>query len=36
MPKALIGYGWSGPEDGYTWAIEDRSVLTIAKPAPAG
>jgi hypothetical protein len=33
--KAVIGDGWSGPEDGYTWAIEDRSVLTIARPAAA-
>lgn len=33
--KALTGYGWSGPEDGYTWAIEERSVLTIARPGSA-
>lgn len=33
--RALTGDGWSMPEDGYTWAIEDRSTLTIAKPAVA-
>jgi hypothetical protein len=32
---ACVGYGWSGPEDGYTWSIEDRSVLTIGKPDAA-
>jgi hypothetical protein len=32
---ACLGYGWSGPEDGYTWSIEDRSVLTIGKPDAA-
>jgi hypothetical protein len=32
---ACVGSGWSGPEDGYTWSIDDRSVLTIGKPAAA-
>jgi hypothetical protein len=32
---ASLGPGWSGPENGYTWSIDDRSVLTIAKPAAA-
>jgi hypothetical protein len=32
---ACAGPGWSGPENGYTWSIDDRSVLTIAKPAAA-
>jgi hypothetical protein len=29
------GYGWSSPEDGYTWSIGDRSLLTIRNPGPA-
>jgi hypothetical protein len=29
------GYGWSAPEDGYTWSIGDRSLLTIRNPGPA-
>ena len=28
-----VGYGWSAPEDGYTWSIGDRSLLTIDSPA---
>jgi hypothetical protein len=32
---ASVGYGWSGPENGFTWSIDDRSVLTMAKPAAA-
>jgi hypothetical protein len=32
---ACLGAGWSGPEDGYNWSIEDRSVMTIAKPPAA-
>jgi hypothetical protein len=32
---ACMGYGWSGPENGYTWSIDDRSILTMAKPAAA-
>lgn len=30
-----IGYGWSGPENGFTWSIEDRSLLTIDNPGVA-
>lgn len=30
---ACLGYGWSGPENGFTWSIDERSVLTMAKPA---
>ncbi len=33
--SGCIGFGWSAPEDGYTWAIGDRSVLTISNPGPA-
>jgi hypothetical protein len=33
---ACVGPGWSGPEDGYTWSIDDRSVLSIAAPGKAG
>jgi hypothetical protein len=29
------GYGWSAPEDGYTWSVGDRSLLTIKNPGPA-
>jgi hypothetical protein len=29
------GYGWSAPEDGYTWSVGDRSLLTIRNPGPA-
>jgi hypothetical protein len=32
---ACVGDGWSGHEDGYTWSIEDRSVLTLGLLAPA-
>jgi hypothetical protein len=32
---ACTGYGWSAPENGFTWAIGDRSLLTIKKPGPA-
>jgi hypothetical protein len=24
-----VGDGWSGPEDGFRWAIDDRSIMTI-------
>jgi hypothetical protein len=33
--SGLVGVGWSAPESGFTWSIEDRSVITIAKPAVA-
>jgi hypothetical protein len=29
------GDGWSAPEDGFTWSIEDRSLLTIDSPGSA-
>ena len=29
------GYGWSSPEAGYTWAVGERSLLTIDTPGPA-
>jgi hypothetical protein len=32
---ALTGDGWSGAEDGFTWAIDDRSVLTVSTPGAA-
>ncbi len=28
----LLGYGWSGPEEGYQWSIGERSLLTMANP----
>jgi hypothetical protein len=30
-----LGYGWSAPEDGYTWSIGGRSLLTIRNPGTA-
>ena len=30
-----LGYGWSGPEAGYTWAVGERSQLIIDNPGPA-
>jgi hypothetical protein len=32
---ACQGYGWSGAEAGYTWAIGERSLLTIPSPGSA-
>jgi hypothetical protein len=32
---ACLGSGWSGPEDGFTWSIDDQSVLTVDTPGPA-
>src|SRR6185312_2886385 len=29
------GFGWSAPENGFTWAIEDRSLVTLEPPAVA-
>ena len=29
------GYGWSGPEAGYTWAVGERSLLTVDNPGEA-
>lgn len=31
-----LGYGWSGPEAGYQWAVGERSMLTIDVPGSAG
>ncbi len=30
-----LGYGWSAPEAGYQWAINERSLLTIEVPGEA-
>jgi hypothetical protein len=30
-----LGEGWSGPESGYTWAVGERSSLTIESPGEA-
>lgn len=30
-----LGYGWSGPEAGYQWAVGERSSLTIDVPGQA-
>jgi hypothetical protein len=30
-----LGVGWSGPEAGFTWAIGERSVLTMVVPVEA-
>lgn len=34
--KRCQGYGWSGSEAGYTWAIGERSLLTLDTPGEAG
>jgi|GEM_PF-1892007 len=31
----LMGFGWSKPENGFTWSIEDRSLLTLPQPPDA-
>jgi hypothetical protein len=31
----VLGWGWSGPEAGYQWAVGERSLLTIAVPGEA-
>jgi hypothetical protein len=31
----FLGYGWSGPEAGYTWAVGERSQLILDNPGPA-
>ena len=33
--SGYTGYGWSAPEDGFTWAVGDRSLLTFAHPRSA-
>jgi hypothetical protein len=30
-----LGYGWSGPEPGYQWSVDDKSLLTLASPGHA-
>lgn len=30
-----IGYGWSAPEDGFTWSVGERSLLTVGNPGAA-
>lgn len=32
---ASTGYGWSAPENGFTWTIEDRSLVTVQSPGDA-
>jgi hypothetical protein len=32
---AVTGAGWSAPETGFTWSIDDNSELTITKPGDA-
>jgi hypothetical protein len=32
----FLGYGWSGPEAGYTWSVGERSQLILDNPGPAG
>jgi hypothetical protein len=31
----FLGAGWSGPEAGFTWAIDERSSVTVGVPAEA-
>jgi hypothetical protein len=31
-----LGYGWSGPEAGYQWAVGERSLVTMDVPGEAG
>ena len=33
--QSCLGYGWSAPEDGYQWSIDERSQLTIEVPGEA-
>lgn len=33
--RQYCGYGWSGPEAGYQWAVGERSLLTIDSPGDA-
>jgi hypothetical protein len=32
---ASLGYGWSGPEAGYQWAVDERSLITVDIPGEA-
>jgi hypothetical protein len=34
--EARQGFGWSGPEAGYTWAVGERSLLTLENPGESG
>jgi hypothetical protein len=31
-----LGYGWSGAESGYQWAVGERSLITLPNLGPAG
>jgi len=33
--RASTGFGWSAPENGFTWSIGERSLLTLEAPQPA-
>jgi hypothetical protein len=33
--KPRLGFGWSGPEAGYQWAVGERSLITIEVPGAA-
>jgi len=33
--RPSLGYGWSGPEAGYQWSVEERSLLIVASPGDA-
>jgi hypothetical protein len=33
--KPALGFGWSGPEAGYQWAVGERSLVTIEVPGEA-
>ena len=32
---ASLGYGWSGPEAGHQWAVDERSLISVEVPGPA-
>lgn len=34
--EPYLGYGWSGPETGYQWAVQERSLITLPLPGRAG
>lgn len=33
--ESHLGFGWSAPENGFTWSIEDRSLITLDVPVAA-
>jgi hypothetical protein len=33
--EARLGFGWSAPENGFTWTIDDRSLVTLDVPGAA-